>query len=117
MKKEKSRYFTTTSGSNSLALLASFEDGRDILFRIAQDEDIAINLFSYVRKNAATDSIYRTEDRSENALILLIKYQDFELYNLLLNRVLLHAQKLGAGCYSAVTDSLLYLQSRGDTGK
>ncbi|KAL0135109.1 hypothetical protein V8B55DRAFT_1553845 [Mucor lusitanicus] len=115
MKKEKSRYFTTTSGSNSLALLASFEDGRDILFRIAQDEDIAINLFSYVRKNAATDSIYRTEDRSENALILLIKYQDFELYNLLLNRVLLHAQKLGAGCYSAVTDSLLYLQSRGDT--
>ncbi|GAN11046.1 hypothetical protein MAM1_0457d10599 [Mucor ambiguus] len=81
------------------------------------DEEIAISLFSYVRKEAPTDEAYKTESRNENALTILIQVQDFPLYNLLLNRVLFHAQKLGAGCYSAVTDSLFYLQSRGDTGK
>ncbi|KAK4511973.1 uncharacterized protein ATC70_003972 [Mucor velutinosus] len=116
MKKEKSRYFTTTSGSNSLALLASFEDGRDILFRVVQDEELPISLFSYVSKQAVTDNAYKTESRNENALTILIESRDFALYNLVLNRVLFHAQKLGAGCYSAVTDSLIYLQSRGDTG-
>lgn len=117
MKKERSNYFTTISGSNSLALLASFEDGRSILFRVVQDEEVAVSLFSYLRKNAITDDAYKKESRNENALTILIEAQDFPLYNLLFNRVLFHAQKLGAGCYSALTDSLLYLQSRGETGK
>lgn len=117
MKKERSNYFTTISGSNSLALLASFEDGRSILFRVVQDEEVAVSLFSYLRKNAATDDAYKKESRNENALTILIEAQDFPLYNLLFNLVLLHAQRLGAGCYSALTDSLIYLQSRGETGK
>ncbi|CAO0793275.1 unnamed protein product [Mucor circinelloides] len=115
MRKEKSGYFTTISGSNSLALLASFTDGRSILFQVIRDEETAISLFSYVAKSAETDEVFRTESRNENALTILIGVRDFVLYDLLLNRVLLHTQKLGEGSFSAVADSLVFLQSRGDT--
>lgn len=117
MRKEKSSYFTTISGSNSLALLASFPDGRSILFQVIQDKEATISLFSYVSEEANTDEAFTTESRSENALTILIKSLEFDLYNLLLNRVLLHAQNLGEGSFSAVADSLVFLQSRGDTGK
>lgn len=117
MIKSKSRYFTTISGSNSLALLSMFSDGRDILFKIIEHEEMALYLFTYIRDNAKMKEKYKRADRNENALIILIEEQDFTLYDLLLNRVILHAKELGAGCYIAITDALIFLESRGGTGK
>lgn len=115
--KSKSRYFTTISGSNSLALLSMFSDGRDILFKVIEHEKMALCLFTYIHNDAKMDEQSKGADRNENALTILIKFQDFALYDLLLNRVILHAKELGAGCYSAITDALIFLESRGDTGK
>lgn len=117
MIESKSRYFTTISGSNSLALLSMFSDGRDILFRIIQDEEMVLCLFTYIHNYARMEEKYKRADRNENALIILIEEQDFALYELLLNRVILHAEELGAGCYTAITDALIFLEGRGDTGK
>lgn len=117
MIESKSRYFTTISGSNSLALLSKFADGRDILFRIIQNEEMALCLFTYIHNYAKMEEQLKRADRNENALTILIEKQDFALYELLLNRVILHAEELGAGCYIAITDALIFLESRGDTGK
>lgn len=117
MKKSKSRYFTTISGSNSLALLSKFADGRHILFGIIQDGEMTLCLFTYIRNDAKMKKQRKGDNRNENALIILLEEQDFALYELLLNRVILHAKELGAGCYSAITDTLIFLESRGDTGK
>ncbi|KAL7308286.1 hypothetical protein PS15m_012153 [Mucor circinelloides] len=115
MIKIKSRYFTTISGSNSLALLSKFADGRDILFKVIQHEEMALCLFTYIHNMANTEEQGKRADRNENALIILIEEQEFALYDLLLNRVILHAEELGAGCYIAITDALIFLESRGDT--
>jgi len=94
-----------------------FSDGRDILFRIIQNEEMALCLFTYIHNEAKTEEQHKTADRNENALTILIEKQEFALYDLLLNRVILHAKELGAGCYTAITDALIFLESRGDTGK
>lgn len=117
MIESKSRYFTTISGSNSLALLSMLSDGRDILFTAIQYEEIPLRLFTYIHNEAKTEEKHRRADRNENALIVLIEKQEFALYDLLLDRVILHAKELGAGCYTAITDALIFLESRGDTGK
>ncbi|KAL9539788.1 hypothetical protein PS6_011050 [Mucor atramentarius] len=112
MKLIKSKYFTTISGSNTLAMLASmletFPDGRSILFDIIKTDELEINLFSYVR-------IKKGEERkTENALIVLIELLEDDLFKLLFNRVLLHSKKLGTGSFSALTDALLFLRERGN---
>ncbi|KAG1121532.1 hypothetical protein G6F42_012337 [Rhizopus arrhizus] len=115
MIKSKSRYFTTISGSKSLVLLLMFSDGKEILFEIIQHEEIALRLFTYIHNGAKTVQKHIRADRNENALIVLIEQEDFALYELLLNRVILHAKELGAGCFTAITDALVFLESRGYT--
>ncbi|KAL0145079.1 hypothetical protein V8B55DRAFT_1442683 [Mucor lusitanicus] len=114
MKLIRSKYFTTVSGSNTLAMLASmletFPEGRSILFDIMKTDELQINLFSYVR-------IKKDEGRkNENALIVLIEFLEDDLFELMFNRVLLHSKKLGTGSFSAVTDAILFLQERGNGG-
>lgn len=112
MKRNKSKYFTTISGSNTLAMLASmldtFPDGRSIIFDIIKTDELQINLFSYVRVTKGKPR------KNENALIVLIELLQDDLFKLLLNRVLLHSKNLGTGSFSALTDTILFLQERGN---
>ncbi|KAG2189576.1 hypothetical protein INT46_000608, partial [Mucor plumbeus] len=114
MKKRKSNYFTTISGSKTLAMLASFEVGRGILLGILETDDLPISLFSYSRKNAKTEEYNKRVTRQENALTILIEKLEYDLYHLLFNRLVFHSRKLGIGSFSAVTDTLIFLQGRGD---
>lgn len=116
MEETESEYFTTISGSNTLAMLASFEAGRDVIFDIIQTKKLPISLFSYVRKNAATEEQGIPVNRNENALTILIEKLDYNLYELLFNRLVFHSRELGIGSFSAITDTLLFLQDRGDEG-
>jgi hypothetical protein len=116
MRGRESKYFTTISGSNTLAMLASFEDGRDIIFDIIETEELAITLFSYGRLSSNQAVQGKTMDTSENALTILIEEFDYDLYELMFNRVIYHSKQLGTGCFSAVTDALIYLQERGNRG-
>jgi hypothetical protein len=116
MKETESEYFTTISGSNTIAMLASFEAGRDIIFDIIRTEELPISLFSYVRKNAATEEEDNYVSRNENALTILIEKLDYDLYELLFNRIVFHSRELGIGSFSAITDAVLFLQDRGDEG-
>ncbi|KAL9545880.1 hypothetical protein MBANPS3_006934 [Mucor bainieri] len=115
MKQEKSRYFTTISGSNTLAMLACFQEGRDILFQILQTEEFAINLFTYVRHFATTEKMGEFVNKKENALTVLIEKFDYELFDLLFNRILLFSTSLGVGAFCAITDTMIFLQGRGET--
>lgn len=117
MKKVKSNYFTTIPGSNTLAILASFDIGREILFDILETDSLPISLFSYIRKNAKTEKLNERITRKENALTILIENLEYDLYHLLFNRLLLSSAKLGNGSFSAITDTLVFLQNRGAQGK
>ncbi|KAL9557249.1 hypothetical protein MBANPS3_001480 [Mucor bainieri] len=110
----ESKYFTTISGSNTLAMLASFELGREIIFDIIETEELPITLFSYVRASASQPISKRNMGTSENALTILIEEFDYDLYELMFNRVILYSKQLGTGCFSAVTDALIFLQERGN---
>lgn len=98
-------------------MLASFQEGRNIIFQILQTDDLLINIISYVRASASMENMGGWEDRNENALTILIERFDYELYDLLFNRVLLHSTKLGVGAFCAITDTLLFLEGRGETSK
>lgn len=117
MKKVNSNYFTTIPGSNTLAILASFNIGREILFDILETDSLPISLFSYIRKNAKTEKLNERITRKENALTILIENLEYDLYHLLFNRLLLSSAKLGNGSFSAITDTLVFLQNRGAQGK
>lgn len=114
MQNIKSTYFTTLSGSNTLAMLASFCEGRKILFDIVRTEQLAVNLMSYVRKDD------NNKVQTENALIVLLNDEETEdtseddLFRLLLNRMLLFSKTSGAGSFSAITDTVLHLQECGN---
>lgn len=117
MQKVNSNYFTTISGSSTLAMLASFDIGREILFDVLETDALPISLFSYVRHNARTEQHDERKTRKENALTILIEKLEYDLYYLLFNRLILHSKKLGIGSFSALTDTLVFLQSRGAQGK
>jgi hypothetical protein len=165
----KSNFFSTIAGSRTLAMLASFEDGRDIVKRIL-GMNIHISIFSYTRsiaemtKNDPKDdddekeengngritrenTIYTSHSNngqaqfsssisyrssgikdvskyecksiatSENVLTVLIDVLEYKLYKLLFNRILSDSKEIGPGCLSALTESLLFLQEEGNTGK
>ncbi|KAL7310470.1 hypothetical protein PS15m_009966 [Mucor circinelloides] len=114
MRGRESKYFTTISGSNTLAMLASFELGREIIFDIIETEELPITLFSYVRSSSSQAVPGKTMDTSENALTILIEEFDYDLYELMFNRVILYSKQLGTGCFSAITDALIFLQERGN---
>lgn len=116
MRGRESKYFTTISGSNTLAMLASFELGREIIFDIIETEELPITLFSYVRSSSSQAVPGKTMDTSENALTILIEEFDYDLYELMFNRVILYSKQLGTGCFSAITDALIFLQERGNRG-
>lgn len=98
-------------------MLASFQEGRDIILQILQTDDLPINIISYVRVFAMTEKMGEWVNRNENALTILIEKFDYELYDLLFNRVLLNSTKLGVGVFCAITETLVFLQGRGETSK
>lgn len=116
MKRQKSNYFTTLAGSNTITVLASFEKGREVLYDILKTEDLPICLFGYVQRDASTEVQNKVEDRAANALTVLIEKLDYNIYELLFYRVVLHSKSLGIGSCSVLTDTLLFLQGRGERG-
>ncbi|CEP15173.1 hypothetical protein [Parasitella parasitica] len=112
MRAHESKYFTTISGSNILAMLASFDVGREVLFDIIETDELPITLFSYVRSSLNEEG--HVVNTRENALTVLIEEFDYDLYQLMFNRVIYHSKQLGTGCLSAVTDALIFLQERGN---
>lgn len=54
---------------------------------------------------------------NENILTVLIDQLKYDLYNLLFNRILLDSTGIGAGCFAALTDTLLYLEEGGKHSK
>lgn len=94
-------------------MLASFEEGRRILFELLQISKMPVTLFSYNKQPKETDSL----STNENALTLLIEKTNYDLYNLLFNRILSDSKSIGIGCLSALTDALIFLQERANNGK
>jgi hypothetical protein len=87
-------------------MLASSEAGRKILYRIIWENNTPVNLFSY-----------KTYGRlNENILIVLMKEREYDLYNLILNQILIDYYENGFGNLSVIADVLLYLQRENYTG-
>ncbi|KAI9331985.1 hypothetical protein BD770DRAFT_416403 [Pilaira anomala] len=82
-----SNFFSTISGSRTLAMLVFFSEGRRIIVLIVE-KPVPISSFSYHRPF-------------------------YELFRLLFNRMLLDSKKLGPGCLSASTDALIFLPENG----
>ncbi|KAI8641625.1 hypothetical protein BD408DRAFT_444199 [Parasitella parasitica] len=112
MRARESKYFTTISGSNTLAMLASFEAGREVIFDIIETDELPFTLFSYV--SSSLNKTGQVVNTRENALTVLIEEFDYDLYQLMFNRLIYHSKQLGTGCFSAVTDALIFLQERGN---
>jgi hypothetical protein len=158
-----SNFFTTMAGSKTLAMLASFLDGRDIIKQVLMT-NTPISICSYARSIADdpddksneehltysyTDSMssssssdvlgwlrrpphiyyrdspqkcstceydWKTIAAKENVLTVLVDHFEYDMYNVLVNRVLLDSKKLGPGCLSALTDAILFLQEVDNTG-
>jgi hypothetical protein len=106
-KKKSIQYFSTISGSNTMAMLASFPIGQEILKSIVQRSSIPINIFSYTMAGRLR----------ENVLTVLIEMMKYDLFNLLFNRILCDAPTVGPGNLPALGDALLYLQNQGNRGK
>ncbi|KAI8367361.1 hypothetical protein EDC96DRAFT_150651 [Choanephora cucurbitarum] len=103
----KSNFFVWMRGSDTLSLLASFPEGRDIMFAIVQKENLSITLFNrlYPDKNIT----------STNALTILINELDFGLYRLLLNKIIQGAQSYFGDTLSfCITNALVLLQLQGN---
>ncbi|KAG2233522.1 hypothetical protein INT48_003393 [Thamnidium elegans] len=162
--KNDCHFFSTINGSRTLAMLSSFEDGRNMI-KIILASKAPISIFSYVRSQSEIDrnnppkrneyipgislskprqmANYTREEESnmpdttevgvyyrsstckppyrkrtdttiiapnENALTVLIDEQSHDWYKLLFNRILLDSQSVGPSCFSALTDTLLYLE-------
>lgn len=105
MKKNKSQYFTTASGSDLMTVLAAYGDATEILYQIVRTDELPINIFQ--RGQEKTPNGFFIND---NALVTLIDCEKFDFYNLLLNRLLLHSVNQGVGGLSCVTDALVRLQ-------
>lgn len=141
--KTDSNFFSTIAGSRTLAMLASFEEGRVVIKSIIARR-VPINIFSYARtgsqeipdegpdKNMLDEMAYRSSPAKnfskcvpntkiiaskENVLTVLIDELSHDLYTLLFNCILTDSKKLGPGCLSSLTDALLYLQVRGNYSK
>jgi hypothetical protein len=105
--KKTVKFFTTVSGSRTLAMLASFPLGQKLLKTIITTPRIPINVFSYTKEKNVQESI----------LTVLIEMNKDDLFNVFFNRVLTDSYDAGPGNLSAVMDALLYLQDQGISGK
>lgn len=112
----KHRYFCTIIGSNTLALLAAFKDGQEIIFNLLKIEQLRFTLFSYVAKLTEEEEQINLAI-AENALTILINTGSYNLYNLLFNRILADSKYVGFGSLSAITDTLVYLLETSYNGK
>jgi hypothetical protein len=104
--KKSTKYFTTISGSKTLAMLASFKFGQTILKDIITTPGIPINIASYTKEN----------NERENVLTVLTEKDRDDLFSVFFNRVLTDSYNEGPGNLSAVMDALVYLQSRETPG-
>jgi hypothetical protein len=104
--KKSTKYFTTISGSETLAMLASFDIGQRVLKYIITTPSVPINISSYTKEN----------NERENVLTVLIENDRDDLFSVFFNRVLTDSYNTGPGNLSAVMDALLYLESRGISG-
>ncbi|KAI8094922.1 uncharacterized protein B0P05DRAFT_523921 [Gilbertella persicaria] len=107
MKKNQSHYFATMSGNNILSLLASFETGRRVLFKIVQIKELPICIYSHPKYTSSESS--GESDERENALTILIENMSYGLYKLLLNKIIQDAYKLGSYTLSLPVMEALYL--------
>lgn len=125
MEDQESNYFKTVSGSNTLFLLASFEEGHKVLYYILKSDKLAVNIFSsghaILPITAATKEQTISQRAnfyySNNTLKILLHQKKFDLYHLLLNRFLFYSRYHGVGGYTTLTDTLLYLQENNQRGK
>ncbi|KAI8887137.1 hypothetical protein K501DRAFT_307808 [Backusella circina FSU 941] len=101
--KKTVKFFTTVSGSRTLAMLASFPLGQNILKYIITTPRIPINIFSYAKEKNVQESM----------LTVLIEENKDDLFKVFFNRVLTDSYDAGPGNLSAVMDCLLYLQDQG----
>ncbi|KAI8378406.1 hypothetical protein BD560DRAFT_49114 [Blakeslea trispora] len=106
MSQRESNYFTSLKGSETLSLLASFEDGREILFDIIKRESLRVCL--------SGKHINQYNEIMENALVILIQEREFVLYKLLLNKIIRDAPDIvGNVSFTCVIEVLLKLQAIG----
>ncbi|KAI8976472.1 hypothetical protein BDB01DRAFT_853115 [Pilobolus umbonatus] len=109
----ESRYFSTISGSNTMALLASFPVGQAILQDIFMHSKIPINIFSYEGKIPdSKKKKHNYRGLKENVLTVLINQDNFNLANFIFIKNIRDSKLLGPGQFTALMDTLLYLQSR-----
>jgi hypothetical protein len=98
-------YFNTVSGSKTLAMLASFPPGQRIIYEMTKKSRcIPMKIFSYAVPHTTKSK------RSENLLTVLIQETQYDLFQLLFNRVIIEYYKDGIGNLSAFIDVLLCLQ-------
>lgn len=110
------KYFCTITGSNILAMLASFKEGRKVIFQLLQIPKLRISLFSYAKKLTEEEE-KEYLSTNENTLTVLIEKMSYDLYELLFNRILSDSKVVGIGSLSALTDVLIYLQETSNNGK
>ncbi|KAI8976471.1 hypothetical protein BDB01DRAFT_347644 [Pilobolus umbonatus] len=100
---DKSQYFCTLSGSNTMAILASFEDGQDLLYDLFAIKQIPFSIFSF-----------KQEVQLENVLTVLIDEDNDTLAHFLYNKIIVNSKLLGPGVFLGLVDTLLYLQYKGN---
>lgn len=109
------KYFGTLAGSNIITMLASFKEGRSVIFNLLKIKELPVSLFSYAKKlsEKEEDEYLST---NENALTVLVDAMSYDLYKLLFNRVLSDSKVVGIGSLSALTDVLILLQETQNSG-
>ncbi|KAI8978582.1 hypothetical protein BDB01DRAFT_264119 [Pilobolus umbonatus] len=105
--KTECNYFATYSGSQTMAKLACFSDGWDILQMVMTDDDLPLVIFSHKKG----------ERLWENVLTVLLEHTQYDLFHYLFNRVIRDAEQSSLGTTSVLLDVLLYLQDQGNRGK
>lgn len=97
-------------------MLASFEEGRAIIYSLLEMEKLPISLFSYAAE-LTEEQEKEYLSTNENALTVLVEKLSYDLYKLLFNRILSDSKVVGIGSLSALTDVLIYLQEHSNNGK
>lgn len=109
MKKQKSDYFATSYGCEALQFFTN-ESLHDILYHILKDGGISI-------KGLPDVTLRKPERRTGfNILSILIRSRKIDLYNLLLNRLLLSSPHM-ATSFLSVVHTLLRLQENDQRGE
>lgn len=115
MKKLKSTFFQRARGTRSLTMLARHLIGRRVLFEIVQQRNLKICLFS---SNVTSIDSDQEVINITNPLVVLIAKNDFGLYKLLLNKIILDSPKIdGQPLSLCIIEALMSLQKIKSRGK